>query len=863
MGSRRPLTLGQQAIRLSASAAVCGLSLSYIVGAQLSSTFGQFNTNVRSEVTMPVLEPVSLLLNFASNADWSKQFSIPEVVAVKPTAVVIPAPERKKISSRAVAKKRIAKTVTGPTLMARVAIKKIVRDQIRLKTSAVKKSQVQANVDTTTKMGSAGTDQKWISNTSRIIPVQLDAETMVSQKVIGPEFPELYELLLGDRFAYENILPKIQTLDTQPQVPPTNEDKYAVDRPTNINSILLKAKQETVRVASAEKESPAPESKPAPTVTIPKVVQALEKNELKDASETSFTVLDFDHADKMAVTKLQSKTGTHNEVLAQAARRTTVYEAPKKTIDVQKITEGRISGKILGSLADYPGHFELGLYAHIGEDGYPVGAPTLWDSLEEGKNTFNFSTGDHVSIQNAYLFAHYFGPQGETKWIAYSANPISLLGSGQYSSLDIQLPIKDSTHVGLMSATSRNEELSNQEVLLRGRVVKMFEEQVGGIRGATIKVRGTKTQTSSDGDGNYELRLPSSHSNYLIEVSQPGYLPSIFSISGRTAGAQLKKFELVNKQLLEQLAAQLSIRQTSFESVFITKIQNSNGAGLPGYTTQLSLHADGPYYFTKEGRPSAERDSKGTTSDGRVIFFNVAAGVGSLEAYANGSDPLAPIQISAVEGGEMIFQELELSTGKIAGRIFDATKKDRLGRVAPVGGARVRIEGSSEWANTDPYGNFSLPQTKFFKDQPLQIEVNHEGYYAHSFRVPAPAADAVGGKSLYMFPMSYINHLASKSDVALDPYGAVIFGSTGPGFKVRIDALSDHSTRNQAKDFYFDKHQDLRGSHAYTDEKFGTYMIFNVPRGRTLLNGYDGLGKLKYSNTVNANPSTVSVILPE
>jgi hypothetical protein len=66
---------------------------------------------------------------------------------------------------------------------------------------------------------------------------------------------------------------------------------------------------------------------------------------------------------------------------------------------------------------------------------------------------------------------------------------------------------------------------------------------------------------------------------------------------------------------------------------------------------------------------------------------------------------------------------------------------------------------------------------------------------------------------------------------------------------------------NSAKDFYFDAKGKLRGSHTMTDPKFGTYVIFNVPKGRTLLQGNDSNGALRYSEAIVSTPASISIIM--
>jgi len=51
----------------------------------------------------------------------------------------------------------------------------------------------------------------------------------------------------------------------------------------------------------------------------------------------------------------------------------------------------------------------------------------------------------------------------------------------------------------------------------------------------------------------------------------------------------------------------------------------------------------------------------------------------------------------------------------------------------------------------------------------------------------------------------------------------------------------------------------LRGSHEMTDPRFGTYLIFNVPKGRTILQGNDSAGVMRYSQALYSNPSSINI----
>jgi hypothetical protein len=248
-------------------------------------------------------------------------------------------------------------------------------------------------------------------------------------------------------------------------------------------------------------------------------------------------------------------------------------------------------------------------------------------------------------------------------------------------------------------------------------------------------------------------------------------------------------------------------------------------------------------------------DNKTTTSDGRFIVFNLEPGVGHVEAQLNG-EPVAPFLISAVEGGELLYRTLQISTGAIKGRIFDPVTSPA--RLRPVAGARVRIEGSAEWSSTDSYGAFSIGPVRWVKGERISLEFSAGRFNNHRYSLqPDRLPESL---SLFAFPANYIYRLAHSMEVELDSTGGIVLGKVA-GSSLRVDALADHSVQNNAKDFYFDARGRLKGSHSRTDPRFGTYVIFNVPSGRILLHGNDGAGQLRYSEAVVSSPASVSVVM--
>ncbi|MGZ3713239.1 MAG: hypothetical protein ACXVBE_15855, partial [Bdellovibrionota bacterium] len=253
------------------------------------------------------------------------------------------------------------------------------------------------------------------------------------------------------------------------------------------------------------------------------------------------------------------------------------------------------------------------------------------------------------------------------------------------------------------------------------------------------------------------------------------------------------------------------------------------------------------------GFPTSEK--KQTTTDGRFIFFNVDAGSGYVETSLNG-ETIVPIQFSSVEGGELSLKTLVPVSGAIKGRLFNPVSGNKV--LQAVAGARVRLEGSSDWSTTDSFGAFTIGASKWIRGEKAALEFSAEKYNNHRYTIDFEKHK--DGLNLFAFPAKYIRSLARTMDVDLDPYTGIVFGKTS-GPAVRMDALADHSTVNGAKDFYFDGAGRLRSSHNMTDPKYGTFVIFNVPKGRSLLQGSDANGKMRYSDSVVASPSSVTVVM--
>ena len=142
----------------------------------------------------------------------------------------------------------------------------------------------------------------------------------------------------------------------------------------------------------------------------------------------------------------------------------------------------------------------------------------------------------------------------------------------------------------------------------------------------------------------------------------------------------------------------------------------------------------------------------------------------------------------------------------------------------------------------------------------MNIEVSIKGFHSHRFVVRYKQFEQKQFINLYAFPANYLSQLARSLDVELDPMTGVIVGKVLGESPVRLDALADHSALNNARDFYFDKKGRLLGANNMTDPKFGTYVIFNVPKGRSLLQGSDANGVLRYQSSVRMSESSITVL---
>ncbi len=526
------------------------------------------------------------------------------------------------------------------------------------------------------------------------------------------------------------------------------------------------------------------------------------------------------------------------------------FSADKISMKAAAIGGAEIHGRLLpiGS-GVMNGHFEVGLYGGINSSGQPVGYPIAQQILPTGTTDFVIPTKE----RGGYLYARYTADDGknEEHWFGAQQNPISLIaGVNQF---DISFhPISQPAKIIAARAMEQQSEFRAQ---VHGHVSTMFVHSGGPAlpqAGAIVKLRGSTIATNTNAQGDFVLKTGGIDGPLLIEVVKAGYMPTIVRVGQQELKDSLN-IEIASKDAIDQMANNLGIRQSISKSVLLGK------APVAGQSAQLTMHADGPFYFSKEGYPASQTDLRSTSADGRFIYFNVESSVGTLEVADQGE--IIPAVISAVDGGGLIFKQLHPMDIKIRGRLLNPILNKGAG--APIAGAHVKFSGSTEWATTDAQGAFEMSATKAYRGEDIAIEVSAEHFYNHRYiyHIGEDPAQALSAPiSLFAFPASYINMLANSGDVTLDPYAGVILGGVGHR-ALRLDALAEHADTNNAKDYYFDARGALKGSFAQTDKNFGTYVIFNVPKGRVLLHGLDSAGNLRYSNITYTSPSTINVVV--
>lgn len=524
---------------------------------------------------------------------------------------------------------------------------------------------------------------------------------------------------------------------------------------------------------------------------------------------------------------------------------------------------------IIGKLGDdarlFPGHFEIGFYRAVNPNGVPIGAPVIQSILRAKRLDFLLKVPRRA---RGYLFARFVSADPNFRGKEWHTYPMGIdLREVKGDRVLLTIPIHHKEIGKPLSVAALSNEKTVAEVAINGRVGAMFAPKGSllPLDGVKVRVRGTRYETTSGKDGRFSFRFPNAKGRLFLEFLKSGYMPRIqeISLSGTGESATVPDVFLPSREAIRHMAHSLGVRHTSTASVLIVEAKTRAGdSGLPGISAQMTLKGDGPYYFSEKGFPQIEL--KSTTNDGRMIFFNVEPGVGFLEAFVLGEN-FTPFVVSPLGGGEVIHQTIDFFEGetKITGKLFDPIQ-GRNGNLLPINGAKVRVAGGAEWTETDSFGNFELPNFKFVRDTEILIEVTKHGYYNHRFAYKIPADKArMKELQLFAFPQDYINKLATSVEVQLDPNFGMLMGKVSGGERLRVDALLDHDGDNVARDFYFDSHNVIQGSHALTDPSFGTYMIFDVSPGRVLLHAHNQSGSLRAAEVGYFTPSTINVIIAE
>jgi hypothetical protein len=513
-----------------------------------------------------------------------------------------------------------------------------------------------------------------------------------------------------------------------------------------------------------------------------------------------------------------------------------------------KASEGWIiRGRVIAdSESSKSGHYEVGLFAKVDQDAVPVGYPIAQQILPAGKMDFELKIP--AGIERGFLYGEFVQKgSGKRIWIAPPVNPWQ---KGDRQMAELRMDPQDKISSVSAAATAPVE---SDTKWIKGSVTTYFEPARAPIaqEDVVVKVRGRKESARTTKSGEFQLAVPRWKGPLQLEFLKAGYQPAVVTV--RPNQSSPVKIQLASRDAVEQIASRLGIRQISTKGVFLGKFVDADGRAIKGATVQMGVHADGPFYFREDGQPAAER--KSTSADGRFLFFNVDAGTGFVESSVGG-ESVAPFLVSTVEGGELVSKTLEVQSGTLAGRLFNPVGEK--GRLIPIGGARLRIEGDTDFITTDALGAFSFGPARWIKGERISLDLSVEKYNNHRYLLEPKLKD--GALNLFAFPATYMGRLARSMDIDLDSNSGIVLGRVS-GMRVRIDALAEHATVNPAKDFYFDAQGKLRGSHSATDPKFGTYVVFNVPRGSVLIHGQDGNGVLRYSGSVVSSPAAISVLM--
>lgn len=627
-------------------------------------------------------------------------------------------------------------------------------------------------------------------------------------------------------------------------------------------SVINELGTETLQPTEYESESQirtiAENEKTDPAIVDSAVVVASAATERSNAVETVFAkvskqINEFGSEPMVATEPPAGSASGSTETLATTAA------AAVNASKMPAAGKIRIAGTLSAEAESFPGHFEVGFYRAIGSNGIPVGAPSPQAILQIQQRQFVLEV---PRAAKGFLFARYIGSEsGKSirEWHGYPQliDLADLVGE----QIALQIPINRATYLaGVKSSSEKKENI----VTVRGRVLAMFAKGNAVAVGDTvIRARGTTAETRSAADGSFALELRGFEGKLVLEYLRGGFAPVIEEVEvdkGKNI-LDLAPTEIPSLANLQKLAQSVGVRMVSASSILILGMQGRySNSGIPGASVELNLKGEGPFYFSDKGLPQAAL--KSTTMDGRAIYFNVSAGVATLESYVLG-EPLAPTMISALGAGEVQFKRVALPDRetKVTGRVLDPVSNP-IGAPLPIAGARVRIVGSDRWTETDSLGAFELPQSRFAKNSDIVLEMSRRGFYNHRFVIRNKSLRREQEDlTLYAFPQIYLNRLAKSVDVQLDPNKGMIIGSVGHSERLRIDTLLDHSDNNEARDFYFDAHNLIQGTHAYTEPGFGTYAIFNVSPGRALIHGYGTNGVLRYGDLSFISASTISIVV--
>ncbi|RYZ98228.1 MAG: hypothetical protein EOP11_20965, partial [Proteobacteria bacterium] len=295
---------------------------------------------------------------------------------------------------------------------------------------------------------------------------------------------------------------------------------------------------------------------------------------------------------------------------------------PLESVGMTKVAAGaswNIPGKITAPETLPKGHFEVGLFAKIDQDGIPIGFPLVQQILPMGVQKFDLRVPS--TLEKGFLYGEFVATKtGQRTWIAPPVNP--WLNTDRQVA---ELAYQSEDSVTTVAASVLSGMRANDSFKVSGTVATLFTKPGSPIpqEEVLVKVRGRKESTRTTKDGSFQLDLPKSKGTVYLEFLKPGYHPSVVAVNTDGDAFQVK-VELASREAVEQVARMLGLRQITAKGVFMGRAQGADGAGLRNLSVQSSVKAEGPFYFNEDGFPSSDR--KSTTADGRFIFFNVEPG---------------------------------------------------------------------------------------------------------------------------------------------------------------------------------------------------------------------------------------------